>query len=186
MPVLGDPRTMKVVIWRIVVAALFLGVWELVGRFGDGTWIGSPSLIALRLVTLIAGPLWVNLGISLAEMGLGLALGVPAGAVTGLALGCMPRAARLLRPLILALYSVPLVTLAPVLILWFGLEMRPKIFLVAVVSFFLLFFNIFSAVLAIDRDLVHALQLMGASRFEVLRKLIAPACVPWFFTGVKI
>jgi NitT/TauT family transport system permease protein len=171
---------------RILLAVVLLAAWELYGRFVDATWISEPSLIALRLVKWAAGDLVVHLATTLAEMAVGLAAGVPAGILLGLVLGRAPLTAALLRPLIVTFYSVPLVTLAPLLILWFGLDLEPKIVLVGVVVFFLVFFNTFSGVVAVDRDLVAGLALMGASRGETFRKLVLPAALPWILSGLKI
>jgi NitT/TauT family transport system permease protein len=86
----------------------------------------------------------------------------------------------------LGLYSVPLVTLAPLFIFWFGLGLMPKIILVAIVTFFLLFFTTFSGAQTIDRDLIDNYRLLGATRAELVRKLIAPACLAWILSGMKI
>jgi NitT/TauT family transport system permease protein len=175
-------------IWtgRVVTLVVLLAAWEGYARFVDGRWISQPSLILERLGTWATGDLAVHLGTTLAEMALGLAAGMPAGILCGLVLGRAPLAAALLRPVIVAFYSVPLVTLAPLLILWFGLDLQPKIVLVGVVSFFLVFFNTFSGVVLVDRDLVATLELMGARRLEIFRKLILPAATPWILSGLKI
>ncbi len=169
----------------VLMMALLLG-WELAGRFVDPTWISMPSLIAVRLIRWAGDDLAVHAATTVAEMAMGLSIGVPAGVLAGILLGRSPLLAMLLRPIIVGFYSVPLVTLAPLLILWFGLDMEPKIVLVAVVVFFLIFFNTFSGVQAIDRDLIATLALMGASRREEFQKLILPAASAWILSGLKI
>jgi sulfonate transport system permease protein len=173
-------------VWRALLLLALVAVWQLTGDQQATGWVSSPSLVATRLVDLAGGELWGHIAVTLAEMILGLAIGVPAGILAGLILGRMPVTALLLRPLIVALYSVPLVTLAPLLILWFGLDMAPKIFLVAGVSFFLLFFNTFAGVQAVDSDQRMTLLLMGASNSEMFLKLVAPASMAWIFAGLKI
>src|SRR5258708_36569069 len=168
----------------VLMMALLLG-WELAGRFVDPTWISMPSLIAVRLIRWAGDDLALHAATTAAEMAMGLAIGVPAGVLAGILLGRSPLLATLLRPIIVGFYSVPLVTLAPLLILWFGLDMEPKIVLVAVVVFFLIFFNTFSGVQAIDRDLIATLALMGANPREQFQKLIAPACIAWILSGMK-
>ena len=101
-------------------------------------------------------------------------------------LGRSPVASTVLRPIIVGLYSVPLVSLAPLFIMFFGLGLMPKIVLVAIVTFFLLFFNTFAGAERIDRDLVDSLQLMGAGRWEIFRKVVAPATSVWIVGGIKI
>ena len=177
---------MSVTAWRLALAALLLAAWQSAGLFGDTTWISAPTLIAARLGALAAGNLALHLGTTLLEMAAGLSLGVPAGVCTGLLLSQMPTLASLLRPFIVVLYSVPLVTLAPVLILWFGLDLAPKIVLVGAVSFFLLFFSTFTGAQRIDPDLVGALRLMGATRAEIFRRVLAPASSAWIIGGLRL
>jgi NitT/TauT family transport system permease protein len=175
-----------ILLGRIVLMTSLLVGWELAGRFVDPTWISTPSLVAVRLVRWAGDDLTLHAATTVAEMAMGLAIGVPAGVLAGILLGRLPVLATLLRPIIVAFYSVPLVTLAPLLILWFGLDMEPKVVLVAVVVFFLIFFNTFSGVRAIDRDLMANFALMGASRREELQKLILPASAAWILSGLKI
>lgn len=175
-----------VLIGRIGLALALLLAWELGGRLGNPTWVSSPSLIAERLVRWAGEDLAANVTTTLAEMAMGLAIGVPTGVLAGILLGRAPLVSMLLRPIIVGFYSVPLITLAPLLILWFGLDMEPKVVLVSVVVFFLIFFNTFSGVQAVDKDLVATLMLMGASPREVFQKLILPASSAWILSGLKI
>jgi NitT/TauT family transport system permease protein len=171
---------------RLCLALALLVGWEAAGRLIDPTWISAPSLIAARLALWARQDLAVHLATTLGEMAAGIAIGAPAGVLVGIFLGRSPTLAALLRPVIVGLYSVPLVTLSPLLILWFGLDMEPKIVLVSIVVFFLVFFNTFSGVQAVDKDLVATLRLMGASPREEFRKLILPASSAWILSGLKI
>ena len=167
-----------------LLIALLIG-WELFGRLVDSTWTSQPSDVAVQIATWAADGLAWHIAITLTEMVIGLAIGVPGGILLGLWLGRSPRIAGLLYPFIVVLNSVPVVALAPLLIMWFGLGMQPKIALVALVSFLLLFFNTFAGAQAVDRDLIDSLALMGANRRERFRMAIAPACVTWIFAGLK-
>ena len=171
---------------QIAVVAAVLAAWEAYGRLVDQTWISLPSLIVSRLITWASSDLATHVVVTLTEMLVGLGIGAPLGAALGLVLGRSPVLAALLRPIIFALYSVPLVTLAPLFIFWFGLGLLPKIILVAIVTFFLLFFTTFAGVQTIDKDMIASFRLMGASRSELFRKLIAPACMAWIISGIKI
>lgn len=163
-----------------------LGLWEAYGRYVDPSWVSQPTLILDRVRTWALSDLGVHIGTTVAEMLLGLSLGAPAGILGGLLLGRSRLLAALLRPILATLYSIPLITLAPLFILWFGLGMQPKVVLVGIVSFFLVFFNTFAGAQAVDRDLVAMLRVMGASKRELFQKLIAPACAAWIITGLKI
>ena len=176
----------SIAIQRAVILAVWFLAWEAVGRVSGNAWVSTPTAVGARLAAWIAGPLWGNLATTLTEMAVGLVIGVPTGIALGIFMGRRPGLNTLLRPIVIGLYSVPLITLAPLLILWFGIDMKPKIVLVAVVSCFLLFFNTLSGAQSVDRDIIEALDVMGASRRETFRKVILPACSAWIISGLKI
>ena len=170
---------------RALVILGLIALWEAHGRFVDPTWSSAPSLIAERLVAWVRADLFYNVGVTLSESALGLAIGTPLGVAIGLALGRSPLMAALLRPLIIAFNSIPVIALAPLLIMWFGLGLEPKIVLVAIVVFFLIFFNTFAGAQSVDDDWIATLQLMGAGTDEQFRIVIAPACIAWILSGLK-
>jgi NitT/TauT family transport system permease protein len=175
-----------VLVWRAALLAVLLGGWELYGRFVSDVWFSRPSAIFARIWAWAGDGLAGHIATTLTEMVAGLLIGVPLGTLLGLVLGRLPVVAGLVRPIIFGLYSIPLVTLAPLFIFWFGLDLAPKIILVSIVTFFLLFFTTFAGVQTIDRELIDNYRLLGASRAEVLRKLIGPACLAWILSGLKI
>ena len=179
-------RDRNVLVWQVVVGVVFLALWEAAGRAFGHEWTSLPSLLATRLAHWALDDLWLHVATTAAEMLAGLALGGTAGVAAGLALGRSPVWALILRPIIVAFYSVPLITMAPLLILWFGLDLQPKIVLVTVVVFFLVFFNTFTGVGAIDRDLLASFRLLGANRREEFQKVVAPGAMAWIMSGVKI
>jgi NitT/TauT family transport system permease protein len=170
---------------RCAVGLGLLGAWEAYGRLVESDWTSMPSEIATRLAEWGVASVLYHVGVTLAEIVMGLAIGVPLGVAAGLWLGRSKVAAALLRPLIVAVNSVPLVALTPLLIIWFGLGMAPKVALVTLISFFLLFFNTFAGVRAMDEDLVSTLRLMGSSRREEFRKVILPGSAAWIISGLK-
>ncbi|MGN6572145.1 MAG: ABC transporter permease [Pseudolabrys sp.] len=175
-----------VIACRLALFAALLMGWEFYGRLVSDVWSSRPSLILGRLWTWAGEGLAGHIATTLTEMAGGLLIGAPLGTLFGLVLGRLPVVAGLVRPIIFGLYSIPLVTLAPLLIFWFGLDLAPKIILVSIVTFFLLFFTTFAGVQTIDRELIENYRLLGASRSEVVRKLIAPACLAWILSGLKI
>ncbi|MEA2879273.1 MAG: sulfonate transport system permease protein [Hyphomicrobiales bacterium] len=176
----------NIAFWRCVVLVVLLSGWELYGQFVDDTWFSRPSLIFARIIKLTGEGLAFQIVTTFAEMLAGLLIGVPLGTLLGLILGRLPVIAGLVRPIIFGLYSIPLVTLAPLFIFWFGLGLTPKVILVALVTFFLLFFTTFAGVQTIDREMIDGYRLLGATRAELLRKLIGPACIVWILSGLKL
>jgi NitT/TauT family transport system permease protein len=174
-----------VLAWQLAVLISMLLAWEVAGRYTSSSWVSTPTAVLTSLVALAGGELWPHIGITLLEMGIGLLLGVLAGSLAGLWLGRSPALAAVLRPLILVAYSVPLIALAPLLILWFGIDLAPKVLLVSLLVFFILFFSTMAGVKEIDADLVATVRLMGAGEAEVFRKLILPASMAWIASGIK-
>jgi NitT/TauT family transport system permease protein len=175
-----------IVAWRIVVALSIPLLWEAVGRFTGSIWVSTPSRVALRLYAWASDGLVFNIATTVEEIAIGLAVGSAFGMLCGLVLGRTPVLAGILRPIIVALYSVPLISLAPLFIMLFGLGQMPQIVLVAIVVFFLIFFNTFAGAEAVDQDLIRVLRLMGASRGEVFRKVVGPASIAWIIGGLKV
>jgi NitT/TauT family transport system permease protein len=174
-----------IVLWQIAVGLLLLAGWEIVGRVSGGAWTSRPTLIAAKLAVWLQGSVYPHAATTLTEVVTGLVAGSMLGVLAGLMLGRSPTAAGILRPIVVAFYSVPLVALAPLFIMFFGLDMLPKIVLVTIVVFFLLFFNTFAGASSVDRDLVEQVQLMGSTRREMFQKVVAPACMVWIIGGIK-
>lgn len=170
---------------QVLLGLGLLLLWEMAGLWSGSRWVSQPTLVLSRLWEWSGDGLFRHIGVTLSEMVIGLALGGSLGLVAGLLLGRSPVLATVLRPAIVGFYSVPLVALAPLLIMFFGLDMTPKIILITIVSFFLLFFNTFSGATSVDKDLISSVQLMGANRLEQFRKVIAPGCMVWILSGFK-
>lgn len=178
-------RVDPIVLWQVAVGLLLLAGWEAVGRISGGVWTSRPTLIAVRLAGWLQGTLYAHLATTVVEVIVGLTLGAFFGVLAGLLLGRAPVAAGILRPIVVAFYSVPLIALAPLFIMFFGLDMLPKIVLVTIVVFFLLFFNTFAGASSVDRDLIAQVELMGSTGREKFQKVVAPACMAWIIGGIK-
>ena len=179
---------MKVLAWRVGIALGGLALWEGVsGRLIKPFWISAPSAIWAQLIAWVdSGDLWMHVEITLTETILGFVFGAISGIVVGLALGLNKRLAAVLDPFIIAFYSLPKIALAPLFILWFGVGLLSKVVLATFVVFFLVFYNTYAGTLAVEQELVDVLRLMGATRWQIVRKVILPSVLLWIFTGMKI
>jgi NitT/TauT family transport system permease protein len=189
-PVEHDEAPVKdrVYIYRIVVAVIFLAVWQgASGRLISPFWMSSPLEIAKTLVTWTrSGLLQQHLLVTFQETLIGFLIGSVTAIAAALAIGRSETARRTVDPFVTAVYGVPKVALAPLFIMWFGIGMTPKIVLAAVSVFFLMFFNTMSGVRLVDRRLIEAMTLMGASKYYVQKNVVLPAALPWIFTGLKL
>jgi NitT/TauT family transport system permease protein len=172
---------------RLALALILLAIWEYQPSANLRFWMSGPIEIVARLWSwILDGSLWGNVGATLLAMALGYALGTASGIALGLTFGLMPRLHRVLSPYIAALYAMPKIALAPLFVIVFGIGIESKIALVALTVFFLVLNSTLDGVRNVDRDLTRALALMGATRFELIGKVLIPATLPWIFTGMRI
>lgn len=173
---------------RLTIVSLFFIGWELGVRCGrlDPFFFSSPWAIARDLYGLfLTGKIFPHLIMTLEEVFAGLGLGVLSGIGAGIILGRNEILARTLDPVIMGLYSIPKIAIAPLFILWFGLGIAGKIVFVWVVVFFLIFFNTYAGMQAVDRALVDTIKAMGATPWQILCKVSVPSCIPWVLVGLR-
>ncbi len=184
----GRREWVAILAWRVAIAVLGLAAWQAAsGRLVDLFWISSPYDVAVHLLRWIrAGTLWLHVQITLVETLLGFLLGGVSGVAVGLILGLNRRVANVVDPFIVAVYSLPKVALAPLFILWFGVDLASKVVLATVVVFFLVFYNTYAGTLDVDGELIDVMRLMGASKRQVVRMVVLPSALIWIFTGMKI
>ena len=180
---------LNVNLWRIGVFVVVVGIWQVganLNLFDPGVLPG-PSVIWQHLVKWsLDGTLAFHSWITIQETLAGFLIGSIGGIVLGFAIGSYPKLAEILDPYILAIYSVPKVALAPLFIVWFGINIQMKIVLSAVTVIFIVFFNTLAGVRNVDPDLVNAVWLMGAKPRDVLMKVTVPSAMSWALTGVRI
>ncbi len=179
---------MKLFIGRLVLIAVLLAFWEVAAlTFADEFFISRPSAIAGKFAELVvSGRLFLHGGITAAETLAGFAAGAMAGIFVGLVLGRNEWLARLLDPILIAVNSLPKVALAPLFIMWFGIDMGMKIVLTATIVFFLVFINTYNGVRNVDPQLIEILRLMGANERHLMTKVIVPSALQWVFAGLQL
>jgi len=106
--------------------------------------------------------------------------------VVGFLFGVQQTLAKVLDPFVSAVYSIPKIALAPLFILWFGIDIQMKIIFAAITVFFLVFFNTLSGVRNVDQDLIDAVRLMGGKQQDIMFKVVVPSAMGYVLTGVHI
>jgi ABC-type nitrate/sulfonate/bicarbonate transport system permease component len=170
--------------------ALLLGlllVWEAsVWLLALPAWLlPPPSRVALTLVESL--PLLVEhilATLSVAALGFGLTLLL--GGLLAVAIDRSPVLRRALYPLLVASQTVPIVAVAPLLVVGLGFGMLPKVLVVTLVTFFPIVVNTIDGLQSVDRDALRLLRAMNADYWQILRLLRLPAALPFIFSGVKI
>ena len=178
---------LRLLLFRVLLIAGLLAGWELLSHVIDVFFISRPSAIAVRLWEwTLSGVLAFNTAITLEAALWGLIIGAVGGIALGFALGLNRTLGAIADPVIVALYSLPKVALAPLFILWFGIGLQSKIALAAITVFFLVFFNTYAGVREVDQDLVDVLRIMGAGRADIVRRVVLPSALGWIFVGLKV
>jgi len=160
---------------RLVLLVALLSVWQfLSGRFVDPLFISSPLAVLRQTVArIVDGTLWMHTEITLQETLLGLFFGIISGIAAGFLFGLQPLLAEACDPFVTSIYSIPKIALAPLFILWFGIDIEMKVILASVTVFFLIFFNTLAGV----RDVDQWLSDYAACDFAFL--------IDFYKTGVK-
>lgn len=178
----------RVTAWRVGIAVVVLGAWEGGVAAGaiDPFFLSRPSAITARVAAwIMSGTLWPHLWVTLEEALLGLAIGGVLGIAAGFALARAPLGARVLDPYIAMLNAVPRVVLAPLFLLWFGLDIWSKIALAVTLVFFVMFFNTLQGVRDADRALVNNVRMLGASERQLVRHVLMPSALTWILSSLQ-
>jgi NitT/TauT family transport system permease protein/putative hydroxymethylpyrimidine transport system permease protein len=171
----------------LVLAAALLGAWQLYADLGnvDDLILPSPSQIGTALWD-DRSLLWHNLLVTAQEV----ALGIVAALVLGLACAAALHFSRVLRratyPLLVASQAVPIVVIAPLLIVWLGFGIAPKIAIIALVCFFPIVVTTLDALTRVDPDTLKLMRTLDAGRWTAFRFAEAPAALPAALSGAKI
>lgn len=162
-------------------------VWEAAVRVLDVApfVLPAPSRVAQAAVRT-AGVLPAHVATTLTEAVLGLVLGAAAGTLLALAVVLRPRAGDALEPLVLLTQTVPTVVLAPLLILWAGFGLAPKVLLVALTVFFPVFVSATSAMRSADTDLLDVVAGLGGRAHDQLVVVRLPGAVTGAMAGLRV
>jgi NitT/TauT family transport system permease protein len=181
---------MKTRPWLIILSLLMaLLVWQLAVWFGGfpAFILPSPQQVGIRFIqTVMDGSLIRNTLVTLAEVLAGLALGVIVATVLGYLLARSIPLERLLSPYIVASQSIPIVAIAPLLVIWFGPGISSKILICALIVFFPVLVNTVVGVRSVPEDLRDLMRSLQATRWQTLKNLEMPAALPVFLGGLRI
>lgn len=170
----------------LLVGAL-IGGWEAWVRVRDTPDYILPAPSQIATAAIDAGHLLpAHLATTALETVLGLVAGAVLGAGVALFITAVPLARRTLQPLLVASQTIPMIILAPLLALWFGLGLTPKVVIVALITFFPVAVSTISGLASADDELVDLIRALGGSARTVLRQVRIPAAIPSFFAGLRI
>lgn len=171
----------------IAAIVLLLVVWQFVSASGliPGYMLPSPIQVVRAFVEDF-DLLCENAVITLQEAFLGLVLGVAIGFVFAVLMDAFTWLYRAFYPLLVISQTIPTVAIAPLLVLWFGYEMTPKIILIVIVTFFPITVGLLDGFRSIDPDSINLLRSMSANKWQIFRYIKCPSALPQFFSGLRI
>lgn len=162
-------------------------LWQIVSMTGLTPEYMLPSPGAVAKAFVCEFPLLMeNAGITLTEAALGLLSGVTAGFLAAVFMDRFDWAYQAFYPLIVVTQTIPAVAVAPLLVLWFGYEMLPKIILIVVVTFFPITVGLLNGFKSADKDMIALMRSMGAGNMEIFRCIKLPGAMGYFFGGLRI
>jgi NitT/TauT family transport system permease protein len=178
----------RVLVTQVALSAIALAIWQLgAGRLFDPFYSGTP----LGIFQVLIGDLqdwrfYRDLYVTGVEMGLGYFFGAFFGILLGALFARWRFIADVLDPYFVALNSIPRIALAPLLVIWFGIDLASKIVLSATLVFFLTFFSTLSGIRGVDRGLLDVSRVMGANDRQIFLKVLLPGAVTWVVSGLRL
>ncbi len=166
---------------------VLLALWQTASAAGviSGFLLPSPFEV-VKAFTEDFPLLMDNAQVTLLEAFTGLAVGVLVGFVTALLMDGFEWLYQAVYPLIVLTQTVPTVAIAPLLVLWFGYEMLPKVILIVIVTFFPITVSLLDGFRASDKDTISLLRSMGASKAQIFRHVKFPGALSSFFASLRI
>lgn len=181
----------QIIIWcaRVGLLITILGIWELIATLQliDPFIISSPSRICKAIANLYEnGSLFYHIGTTLWETLLGFAIAVIGGTLFALILWWSDTVRKVLEPYVVVLNSLPKIALGPIIIVWFGTGAKAIVFMTILVGIIVVILNMLAGFLATDKNKILLLRSMGASKLQILIKLVIPSSLPSFISMLKI
>jgi NitT/TauT family transport system permease protein len=178
----------RVTVGQIALIVGLIAVWQLgSGPLFDPFYVGSPVGVAKVLINDLADPrFWNDLRVTGTEMMLGYLLGALSGIALGVLFARWRIAADIFDPFFTGLNSLPRIALAPLLVIWFGIDMASKVVLAATLVFFLTFLTTLSGIRNVDPALVNVARLVGANERQIFRYVMLPGAAAWVINGLKM
>lgn len=174
--------------WRpLLVLIVLVAIWELYVDSGgaDPLILPSPHAIARSLYD-DRSLLWSNFLVTAQEVVLGIVVAAIVGPALAIAIHFSPTLRRAIYPLLIASQAVPIPIIAPLLVLWLGFSIAPKLVVVALVSFFPIVVTTLAGLAAVDRDMLKLMRSFDATARRTFWHVELPAALPGVLTGAKI
>jgi len=167
--------------------AVLIAFWQYISASSKVVfWIIPSPLAVLRVFSEHSVLLWSHTRITLYETLVGLSISILIGVFIAILMDLSAFIRRMLYPYLVVSQTIPIIALAPLLIVWFGYGVQSKIFTVVLICLFPIALNLFDGLGQVSMEHIRLLKSMGAGKWKIFRYLKIPAAMPSFFTGLKL
>jgi NitT/TauT family transport system permease protein len=180
---------LQILVSQTLLAAVLLGLWEFLtsGPAVKSFLFGSPSAIGTYLIAMIRdGSIWTDIYVTGSETLAGFILGNILGTAIGLSLWYSRFVSRVLQPFILALGSIPTVSIAPIVIIWFGTSFSSKVAMATLSVVVVSLVISYKGAMGVDPDQINLMRSLGAKKPQIFRYLVVHASLTDIFAGLKL
>jgi ABC-type nitrate/sulfonate/bicarbonate transport system permease component len=184
---IGLPQRLRAVGAPLLLMALIIALWQFL------VWVLEIKSYVLPAPSAIAAEVFVEravifpqLRVTLFEIFAGYGLAVAVGFVLSVLIVYLPAFRRGVLPLIVASQTIPVIAIAPILVIWFGYNALPRIIITALVAFFPLTVNFVTGLQSVSNEFINFFRSLNASEAQIFRKLRFPAALPNIFAGLKV
>ena len=179
----------KVVRWLPPLAIMvgILGLWEAYVRIFDvQKWLLPAPSVIIETMVVDAGLLSRHTVTTVEEVIVGFAMALAAGVILASVIALSTTIERAIYPFFNASQTIPIIVIAPLLLIWIGYGLAPKFIVVALIAFFPIVVNTVDGLKSVDPDSVRLMRTLGANRRQIFMKLQLPTSLPFLFSGAKI
>lgn len=183
-----DTKRLQAILLGSLLPVLLVAVWEVLSRTGvfPAYQLPAPSTILSTIREMAQdGSLYSHVGITTFRVFAGFIIGTLLAIVLGSIVGFYEKAEQIFDPMIQAFRSIPSLAWVPLFILWMGIGEPSKVTMIAVGVFFPVYLNVVSGIAGVDRKLIEVGKMYGLNTFQLIRRVILPASMPSFLTGLR-
>ena len=189
LPVAREWPMALIAVVQAAILIAFIALWEFAAfaRLIDPFFWSRPSAIwSTFLIFFTEGNAFIDIGYTFRSTILGFIIGTLAGSLLGVSMWWSRNYARIVQPYIICLESIPKLALAPLIILVFGMGLASKVAIATALTLVVSALTAYSGVQSVDKDQERLFYSLGATRWQVFTKLVAPTCVPWIISILRI
>jgi NitT/TauT family transport system permease protein len=189
LPAQKDWPGVAIIATQVLILAAVIGGWEVAARAGwlDAFFWSQPSAIWKALIIFFTeGEAWTDIAYTFRSTILGFIIGTTAGSLLGLSFWWSRNYAAVAQPYIICFESIPKLALAPLIILVFGIDATSKVVIAVALTIVVSTLTTYAGVKALDPDSEKLFYSLGASRWQVFRKLVVPFCLPWIISVLRV